>query len=104
MPGIPPYAERVREVVALIPAGRVMSYGDVAEYLAGLGVTGGPRQVGSALSRYGGGLPWWRVPRADGRPPQGHEAEALGHYRTEGTPLRPAGDRVDMRLARWDGR
>jgi alkylated DNA nucleotide flippase Atl1 len=99
VPGIPLYAERVREVVALIPVGRVMSYGDVAEYLG----DGGPRQVGAALSRYGGGVPWWRVPKSDGGPPPGHEAEALRHYRSEGTPLRPSGGRVDMRRARWDG-
>jgi alkylated DNA nucleotide flippase Atl1 len=99
VPGIPLYAERVREVVALIPPGHVMSYGDVAEYLG----DGGPRQVGAALSRYGGGVPWWRVPKSDGSFPPGHEIEALGHYHDEGTPLRADGTRIDMRQARWTG-
>lgn len=30
---LPEYAERVLEVTELIPPGRVMTYGDVAEYL-----------------------------------------------------------------------
>lgn len=30
---LPEYAERVLDVTELIPAGRVMTYGDVAEYL-----------------------------------------------------------------------
>ncbi|WP_067178853.1 MGMT family protein [Microtetraspora niveoalba] len=92
------YAERVLDVVELIPPGKVMPYGDIAEYLG----EGGPRQVGRVLSLWGGGVPWWRVPRADGSPPVGHEAECLARWREEGTPLR--GERADMRLARWDGR
>jgi alkylated DNA nucleotide flippase Atl1 len=31
----PEYAERVLDVVERIPPGKVMSYGDVAEYLGG---------------------------------------------------------------------
>jgi alkylated DNA nucleotide flippase Atl1 len=91
------FAERVLDVVERIPPGRVMTYGDVAEYLG----EGGPRQVGRVMALWGGGVPWWRVMRADGTPLPGHERRALHHYREEGTPLR--GDRVDMRLARWDG-
>ncbi|MFD0886905.1 MGMT family protein, partial [Streptosporangium algeriense] len=52
-----PYAERVLDLVERIPAGRVMSYGDIAEYLG----EGGPRQVGRVMSTWGGGVPWWRV-------------------------------------------
>ena len=96
----PPYDEQVLAVVALIPPGSVMSYGDVAEYLG----TGGPRQVGHVMSRGTGDLPWWRVLRADGSPPPDLVDECLDHLRAEGTPLRPDGTRVDMRRARWDGR
>nr|WP_078067058.1 MGMT family protein [Streptomyces jeddahensis] len=103
---LPEYAERVLEVAELIPAGRVMTYGDVAEWLA----EAGPRQVGRVMALYGGAVPWWRVVRADGVLLPGHELEALGHYRAEGTPLREAGNsadgqlpRIDMRRARWDG-
>lgn len=94
------YQEQVLAVVALIPAGRVMSYGDVAEYLG----TGGPRQVGQVMARGGGDVPWWRVIRADGSAPPGHETECLAQLLAEATPLRPDGTRVDMRRARWDGR
>ncbi|MFF4209827.1 MGMT family protein [Streptomyces sp. NPDC001796] len=103
---LPEYAERVLDVAERIPPGRVMTYGDVAEWLG----DGGPRQVGRVMALYGGAVPWWRVVRADGVLLPGHELEALGHYRAEGTPLREAGraseghlPRVDMRQARWDG-
>ncbi|GCB46089.1 hypothetical protein SNL152K_3387 [Streptomyces sp. NL15-2K] len=103
---LPEYAERVLDVTERIPPGRVMTYGDVAEWLD----EGGPRQVGRVMSLYGGAVPWWRVVRADGVLLPGHELEALGHYRAEGTPLKQAGraaeghlPRVDMRRARWDG-
>ncbi|WP_078908489.1 MGMT family protein [Streptomyces vietnamensis] len=103
---LPEYAERVLDVADAIPPGRVMTYGDVAEWLG----EGGPRQVGRVMSLYGGSAPWWRVVRADGTLLPGHELRALAHYREEGTPLRAAGPaaeghvpRIDMRRARWDG-
>ncbi|GAB3675327.1 hypothetical protein GCM10027589_45430 [Actinocorallia lasiicapitis] len=92
------YAELVLQVVERIPAGRVMTYGDVAEYLG----RGGPRQVGRVMATQGGGVPWWRVIRADGRFLPGHEARARERYLAEGTPLR-GDERVDVRAARWDG-
>ena len=96
---LPEYAAAVLDVVDRIPSGRVMTYGDVAEYLG----RGGPRQVGQVMSRFGGAVAWWRVLRADGSPPPGHEHRAIAHYREEGTPLRPGSRRVDLREARWDG-
>ncbi|WP_405388746.1 MGMT family protein [Streptomyces sp. NBC_01102] len=103
---LPPYAERVLDVADLIPPGRVMTYGDVAEWLG----DGGPRQVGRVMALYGSAVPWWRVVRADGGLLPGHELRALDHYREEGTPLRDAlrdADghlpRLDMKRARWDG-
>ena len=56
------FASRVLDVVDSIPAGKVMSYGDVAEYLG----QGGPRQVGRVMALWGGGVAWWRVVHADG--------------------------------------
>jgi hypothetical protein len=41
------------------------------------------------------------VIRADGSLPPSHVDGARRHYEAEGTPLR--GERVDMRLARWNG-
>lgn len=96
---LPEYAAAVLDVIDLVPPGRVVTYGDVAEYLG----RGGPRQVGSVMSRFGGAVAWWRVLKADGSPPPGHEREALMHYREERTPLRPGGRKVDLREARWDG-
>ncbi|MEV0601152.1 MGMT family protein [Streptomyces sp. NPDC050315] len=108
---LPEYADLVLGVAERIPPGRVMTYGDIAEYVG----EGGPRQVGRVMSLYGGAVPWWRVVRADGVFLPGKERHALQQYRAEGTPLREArrtegarGERemprVDMRRARWDGR
>jgi alkylated DNA nucleotide flippase Atl1 len=96
------FASRVLDVVDSIPPGRVMSYGDIAEYLA---AGAGPRQVGRVMAVYGGAAAWWRVIHANGTPAPGHDSVALEHYLAEGTPLRSARPpvRVDMRRARWPG-
>lgn len=91
------FARAVLDVVRVIPPGRVMSYGDVAAVLGSRAA----RAVGSVMAWYGGEVSWWRVVRADGRPAQGHESEALRRLGAEGTPLTAAGDRVAMRSARW---
>ena len=97
--GLPAFDLDVLDVVAAIPPGRVLSYGDVAELLG----SGGPRSVARVLSRHGGSVPWWRVLRADGTPAPAVAGRALDRYRAEGTPMRGA-ERVDMARARWDGR
>ena len=101
------YVEAVLAVIDMVPAGSAVSYGDVAELLD----TGGPRQVGAVMSHHGSTVAWWRVLRAGGQAPAGHEAAALRHYLAEGTALR--GDfaaylhtgegrwRVDLAAARW---
>lgn len=94
------YAQRVLEVVAQIPPGRVVAYGDIARALG----EGGARNVGTVMSRYGSDVPWWRVIRADGRPPQGHDTITIEHWRAEGTPMVRGlvdGGRADMARARW---
>lgn len=90
------FVEAVLSLIESIPEGRVMAYGDIA---AALGA-GGPRQVGAVLSRHGGGVPWWRVPHADGSPPPGKAAFCRRKWHEEGMPLRPNGN-VDMTAARW---
>jgi alkylated DNA nucleotide flippase Atl1 len=93
---LPDLASAVLDLVDLVPPGRVVTYGDLA------GVVGcGPRQVGTVMARWGGAVAWWRVLRADGSPPSGHEREALRRYRAEGTPLRSGSRRVDLAAARW---
>jgi alkylated DNA nucleotide flippase Atl1 len=89
------YVERVLEYVELVPRGRVTTYGAIADV-----VGGGPRQVGSVMSRHGGPVPWWRVVRADGSLPPSHQVEARQSYLEEGTPLRPSGS-VDIVRAFW---
>ncbi len=93
------YVEEVLKVVESIPAGRVMSYGAIAEYVRERLGRGTARQVGTVMSRYGGPVPWHRVVAADGRLVPGHEAEATRRHRGEGTPMR--GGKVDIAQAAW---
>lgn len=97
---IPEYADDVLSVVESIPAGAVMTYGDVARHVG----RGGPRQVGRVMALYGAAVCWWRVVRADGNFLPGKAGVALERYRMEGTPLRggsTARVRIDMTRARW---
>lgn len=89
------YVERVLSLVEAVPAGRVTTYGTLAEVVG----VGGPRQVGRVMSRYGGAVPWWRVVRADGGLPVCHDGEARTHHLGEGTPFRA--EKVDMAAAMW---
>lgn len=93
---LPDLAADVLDLVDLVPPGHVVTYGDLAAV-----VGCGPRQVGNVMARWGGAVAWWRVLRADGSPPPGHEREALRRYRAEGTALRPGASRVDLATARW---
>ena len=93
------FADAVLAVVRCIPPGRVLSYGDVAEYLGARGA----RSVGRVMSTRGSGVPWWRVLHADGSVVPDLQDAAFERYRAEGTPLRGRGTRVDMAAARWDG-
>lgn len=72
--------ERVREVVAAIPPGRVLAYGDVAAR-AGLRSA---RLVGRIMAEDGHDLPWHRVLRADGTPAPHIAREQLARLRAEG--------------------
>jgi alkylated DNA nucleotide flippase Atl1 len=92
----PLFAQQVLEVVEAIPPGRVMAYGDIAEFVG----SGGPRQVGRVMSTWGGAVPWHRVVHADGRPATCHDGAALAMLRADRTPMR--GDRVDMARARFN--
>jgi alkylated DNA nucleotide flippase Atl1 len=94
----PEFSERVLAVVERIPPGKVMSYGDIAEYLG----SNAPRAVGKVMALDSDdGVPWYRVLRADGTPAEHLAERQLALLRAEGVPIR--GGRVDMRRARWDG-
>ncbi|QRY82395.1 MGMT family protein [Pseudomonas sp. PDNC002] len=94
--------EAIFLVIAQVPEGHVITYGDVAR-LAGLGRSA--RLVGRVLSQLPEGtrLPWHRVIAAGGRislpqgTPSGNEQRA--RLRAEG--VRIHNDRVDIRRHGW---
>jgi alkylated DNA nucleotide flippase Atl1 len=93
------FVDHVLEVVRSIPPGKVMTYGDVAAVLGSRGA----RAVGTVMARHGSTVPWWRVVRAGGLAPQGHESRARVQYLAEKTPLRGDAEsyRVVMATARY---
>ncbi len=98
-PGEPPdYAALVLAAVDAIPPGRVMTYGDVAEY-AGIRSA---RTVGQVLAADDGSAAWHRVLRADGTLAAHIEVEQRQRLLAEGVLF--AGDRVRLADFRWDGR
>ncbi len=90
------------ETVSKIPAGSVMSYGDVG---ALIGTSG--RQVGRMMAQMEGeGVPWWRVCNARGEFPISKrnpmfENEQRQRLEEEGVPFLESG-RVDMGRARLE--
>jgi methylated-DNA-protein-cysteine methyltransferase-like protein len=72
--------ERVRALVASIPAGRVSTYGDIAS-VAGLS---SPRIVGWIMRTDSLDLPWHRVITASGRPAKHLTSKQLELLRAEG--------------------
>lgn len=92
------FAARVYAVVAQIPYGRVVSYGQIARLL---GAPRAARQVGWAMRRCPDELPWQRVVMADGSIAGGGYAELRrALLEGEGVALDPSG-RVDMARYRW---
>ena len=87
--------ERVNAVVRTIPAGYVMTYGDVAGRLG----LKSARQVGSVLARGNGAIPWHRVLRANGSMAEGLIAEQSSRLRSEGVEV--IRERVDLKRYRW---
>lgn len=90
------FAESVYDVVDLVPVGRVVTYGDIAEYLG----QGGPRRVARAMALSQGAVAWHRVIRSSGVPAEQVRARQLELLTAEGTPMRE-GTRVDLAAARW---
>lgn len=58
------FFRRVYELVATVPAGRVITYGEVARLL---GRRSGARAVGWALRQCPADVPWYRVVNVQGR-------------------------------------
>ncbi|MDP9093575.1 MAG: MGMT family protein [Actinomycetota bacterium] len=89
--------QRILGCVEAIPPGRVMTYGDVAEYAG----TRAVRMVGRVLALDGGTVPWHRVVRADGTCAEHLYPEQRRRLRREG--VRFIGHRVDLASFRWGG-
>jgi len=88
--------ERVRELVASIPAGRVATYGDIASAAE----LSSPRIVGWIMRTDSSDLPWHRVITASGRPAAHLVTRQLELLRAEGV-LADDG-RVNLRQARHE--
>ncbi|HWL85433.1 MAG TPA: MGMT family protein [Polyangiaceae bacterium] len=91
------FTARTLALVNAIPAGRVLSYGDIAAQTG----ASTPREVGDVLQHHGDRAPWWRVVRIDGSCAPHLQSRQLDLLRKEGTPLAPSGAAVDMARARW---
>lgn len=72
--------ERVREIIATVPPGKVTTYGDIAAFAGARS----PRLVGRILAEDGADLPWHRVLRADGTPAPHLAHQQLELLRSEG--------------------
>lgn len=94
------YAETVLDLVESIPTGRVSTYGVIAELAREITGKGGPRSIGSVLSRYGSGVPWWRVCAAGGRLAVHKADEQRALLRQEDVPFTHSG-RVRMEAVGW---
>ena len=92
------FNERVYGVVADIPFGKVISYGEIARLL---GQPRAARVVGWSMRHCPEGLPWQRVVMADGSVTGGDFAEIRrARLEAEGVAFLPDG-RVDMNTCRW---
>ena len=99
--GEPSLAERILDCIASIPAGKVMSYGDVAEYTG----APSPRIVGRVLALDDGSVPWHRVMRSDGTLADHLYTEQRQRLLSEGVRfVGSGGKRVDIATYRWDGK
>jgi methylated-DNA-protein-cysteine methyltransferase related protein len=91
-------AQRILQCIESIPPGRVMSYGDVAEFVGSRSA----RIVGRVLALDGGTVPWHRVIRSNGTLAEHLYSEQRQRLLAEG--VRFDGDRVRLAEHRWNGR
>ncbi len=96
-------SERIWQVVALIPPGKVSTYGDIAR-LAGL--PGAARRVGSALRQLppDSRIPWHRVINAQGRISLPAGTSSAGHsqqQQLEAEGITFLNGKVNLKHYRW---
>ena len=89
-------AQRMLDVVACIPSGRVATYGDIAARAG----SHSPRLAGFVLAQLSDeSHPWHRVLRANGTPAPHLAAEQLERLDAEG--VVSVNGRVDLKAYRW---
>ena len=93
------FFQQVYALVAQVPPGTVISYGQIARLL---GRPRGARQVGWAMRRCPPELPWQRVTKADGTLPGDGSGVWHALLEAEGVTFLPDG-RVDMAAHAWLG-
>lgn len=89
--------ERVLRAVEVVPRGRVVTYGDIADL-----VGTGPRLVGRIMGTWGSSVPWWRVVNANGDLPDFHLRRAHEEWILEGIAIKPSGRGCRIRQHRAD--
>ncbi|MDR1068873.1 MAG: MGMT family protein [Clostridiales Family XIII bacterium] len=94
------FFDKVYEVVARIPYGKVISYGQIARML---GNPRAARTVGWALSACPNELPWHRVVMSDGRITGGEYAELRRALLADEGVEFVSSKRVDMDEYEWNG-
>lgn len=96
----PSFKQKVCDIVAAIPKGKVMSYGQIAS------LAGSPQAakiVGGIAHQGDPSLPWQRVVKADGSLAAGYPGGISGHQSAledEGVEIDETG-RVNMKELRW---
>lgn len=83
----------VLRVLAALPAGEVVTYGEVA---LEAGYPGRARAVGRILATTDVAVPWWRVVASNGRLVPGHERDHAKRLRAEGVALNEKTGRVRL--------
>ena len=83
----------IRRAIAMIPRGKVATYGQVAE---AAGLPRGHRQVAAVLRNSGGSLPWYRVLGSGGQLKTSRDSALEQRMRLEMEGVQFRGARVDM--------
>ena len=94
-----PLDEMLLDLVRLIPAGSLATYGDMAAMAEELGFPCTARRAASTLRRFGSGVPWWRVVQSSGTVAESVLAQATALLSAEGITV--VGRRVPLGQRRW---
>jgi methylated-DNA-protein-cysteine methyltransferase-like protein len=94
---VPDFETAVLRVLRRLPAGEVVTYGEVA---LEAGFPGRARAVGRILATTDVKVPWWRVVASTGRLVPDHELEHARRLRAEGVEVDEASGRVRFRPVR----